>query len=145
MVAVRTEVLVCTPTDGRPQHTWERPFGARGRKPPQCPADRPAVVTNKTQTLHCVKGDHEWERPSQRGKLPVNCPNHVEAKPISTRQRSYSAPTGNVTDDGILEYRRTSTIAEERFQARRAAGDDRATRLIGMLREHGNDIQQHRS
>lgn len=33
----------------------------------------------KTVTLHCQAGNHEWERPSQRGRRPVNCPEHMDA------------------------------------------------------------------
>jgi hypothetical protein len=28
-------------------------------------------------TLHCQAGNHTWERPSQRGKRPFNCPEHA--------------------------------------------------------------------
>lgn len=28
------------------------------------------------RTLHCEIGDHDWERESQRGRLPRNCPTH---------------------------------------------------------------------
>lgn len=27
-------------------------------------------------TLHCHAGDHDWQRPSQRGRKPLNCPEH---------------------------------------------------------------------
>jgi hypothetical protein len=30
-------------------------------------------------TLHCETGNHNWDRPSQRGRKPKNCPEH---KPI---------------------------------------------------------------
>lgn len=30
------------------------------------------------KTLYCKAGDHNWERPSQRGRTPVNCPEHNE-------------------------------------------------------------------
>lgn len=29
-----------------------------------------------TKTLWCEAGQHEWEREAQRGRQPVNCPNH---------------------------------------------------------------------
>lgn len=33
------------------------------------------------RTLYCEAGDHEWERPAQRGRTPINCPDHAaEAK-----------------------------------------------------------------
>lgn len=31
----------------------------------------------KTVTLWCETGKHNWERPSQRGRRPVNCPEHT--------------------------------------------------------------------
>jgi hypothetical protein len=30
---------------------------------------------DKTVTLFCQAGQHEWQRPSQRGRRPLNCPN----------------------------------------------------------------------
>lgn len=32
------------------------------------------------RTLYCEAGDHNWERPSQRGRTPRNCPEHTEVK-----------------------------------------------------------------
>jgi len=32
------------------------------------------------KTLYCQAGDHTWERPSQRGRTPINCPEHSEVK-----------------------------------------------------------------
>lgn len=40
--------------------------------------------TSKTVELHCEAGNHKWERESQRGRRPINCPEHTvapEAKP----------------------------------------------------------------
>lgn len=34
----------------------------------------------KTVTLHCNAGNHSWERPSQRGKRPLNCPDCAPKK-----------------------------------------------------------------
>lgn len=34
----------------------------------------------KTVTLWCTTGEHNWERPSQRGKRPLNCPDHAPQK-----------------------------------------------------------------
>jgi hypothetical protein len=31
---------------------------------------------SKTIELHCELGNHEWSRESQRGRRPVNCPEH---------------------------------------------------------------------
>src|SRR5215207_6155699 len=33
-------------------------------------------MTTTTVTLYCEIGEHEWERPSQRGKRPKSCPEH---------------------------------------------------------------------
>lgn len=32
------------------------------------------------RTLHCQAGNHEWQRPAQRGRTPINCPEHTEVK-----------------------------------------------------------------
>ena len=32
------------------------------------------------RTLHCQAGNHEWERPAQKGRVPINCPEHREVK-----------------------------------------------------------------
>lgn len=36
------------------------------------------------RTLHCEAGNHTWERPSQRGRVPKNCPEHTEVKVASS-------------------------------------------------------------
>lgn len=33
-----------------------------------------------TVTLYCQIGDHKWERPRQRGRQPLNCPEHAPVK-----------------------------------------------------------------
>lgn len=30
----------------------------------------------KMVELYCQAGEHKWERPSQRGRRPINCPDH---------------------------------------------------------------------
>jgi hypothetical protein len=35
------------------------------------------TTSAKMVTLHCQAGNHTWERPSQRGKRPFNCPEHA--------------------------------------------------------------------
>lgn len=32
------------------------------------------------KTLWCKAGEHNWERPSQRGRVPHNCPDHTPEK-----------------------------------------------------------------
>jgi hypothetical protein len=34
------------------------------------------------ETLHCKRGDHEWNRPKKRGKKPTNCPDHTPVKEV---------------------------------------------------------------
>jgi hypothetical protein len=34
-----------------------------------------------TTTLFCEAGQHNWERESQRGRKPFNCPEHASAAP----------------------------------------------------------------
>ena len=95
--------LVCE-HDG---HIWQRE-SQRGRPPKFCPEHKPEdviktvkVQSNATehkpksildlvpgleevlaqdnmQTLHCQAGDHDWQRQSQRGKRPRNCPSHAQ-------------------------------------------------------------------
>jgi len=36
------------------------------------------------KTLHCEAGNHAWERPSQRGRVPKNCPEHSEPKVVNS-------------------------------------------------------------
>jgi len=38
------------------------------------------TTAGNEQALWCVPGDHEWRRPSQRGRPPRACPDHLEAK-----------------------------------------------------------------
>jgi hypothetical protein len=33
-----------------------------------------------TKTLYCEAGQHEWERPAQRGRAPISCPEHKDIK-----------------------------------------------------------------
>ena len=35
------------------------------------------------KTLHCQAGNHEWQRTAQRGRTPLNCPEHTEEKTIA--------------------------------------------------------------
>lgn len=36
-----------------------------------------------TVTLWCETGAHHWERESQRGRKPLNCPEHIPVKETS--------------------------------------------------------------
>jgi hypothetical protein len=44
-------------------------------------------------TLHCQIGNHDWERPSQRGRKPLSCPQCVGIAPSAG---SVKAPTVTV-------------------------------------------------
>ena len=47
-------------------------------KKPTTPRAKPASTqTSGDRLLWCEGGQHEWTRPSQRGRLPVNCPEHL--------------------------------------------------------------------
>ena len=37
-------------------------------------------MTMTTKTLYCEAGKHEWTRPAQRGRAPINCPEHKDIK-----------------------------------------------------------------
>lgn len=48
-----------------------------------------------TVTLHCQAGNHSWERPSQRGRRPLNCPAH------SAQVAAVTAPVEPAADDAL--------------------------------------------
>ena len=55
-----------------------------------------------TKTLYCEAGDHNWERPAQKGRAPRNCPEHQEQKLIvKSKSEPKSEPrqkkSGNLT------------------------------------------------
>lgn len=111
------------------EHYWLRP-AQRGRKPYHCPDhlpepdaprepvqraqngyteadaravgldDRARYEANQTVTLWCALGQHEWERPRQRGKKPLNCPEHQPVKE-STGQHGASEGQRDATKDAI--------------------------------------------
>jgi len=45
-----------------------------GTEPPSEPGASPGG--RETRTLWCERGQHHWERPATRGRLPRNCPDH---------------------------------------------------------------------
>ena len=59
------------------------------------------------RTLFCEKGQHEWERESQRGKLPKNCPEH---RLILTSEHKAKMQEG--------KQRKIHTEREQRIQER---------------------------
>lgn len=42
--------------------------------------------------LWCEAGAHEWERLSQRGRLPLNCPNHHQSDPPPQTKKLKTTP-----------------------------------------------------
>lgn len=44
--------------------------------------------------LHCELGDHDWERKSQRGRPPRNCPNHQPSKEKSDKTQTLYCEEG---------------------------------------------------
>lgn len=34
------------------------------------------IASGEWQELYCQNGDHDWDRPTNRGRKPVNCPRH---------------------------------------------------------------------
>lgn len=71
-----------------------------------------AVLLMKTRTLHCEAGGHDWEAPSQRGKVPKNCPDH-------------GGKTALRVDHGV----ETAIIDAELVSPGRLSGDQRAAEL----------------
>lgn len=51
-----------------------------------------------TVRLHCHAGNHDWDRPSQRGRRPFNCPEHSdEATPnVTTASAVPAIPDADV-------------------------------------------------
>lgn len=77
-------------------------------------------------TLHCESGDHPWERPSQRGRKPRNCPTHSEL-PVAV-----SVPSAPNTEGSM-----TST---EEGDGPAVKGVAAADRLMRLLRSRGTDL-----
>lgn len=54
-----------------------------------------------TKTLYCEAGQHEWERPAQKGRAPINCPEHkVQSLKVVTNTKSkpkQTRKTNNMT------------------------------------------------
>jgi hypothetical protein len=46
-------------------------------------------MSGKTVILRCEAGNHEWERPSKRGRIPANCPDHTP-KPSAKQEKAVS-------------------------------------------------------
>lgn len=41
------------------------------------PGLKDLLQQDETETLHCIAGDHSWQRAKQRGKKPMSCPEHA--------------------------------------------------------------------
>lgn len=66
------------------------------------PAFDQIAAESGDETLHCQAGDHIWRRPKQRGKKPINCPEHRPTPPAS----SGSQPTKLWCELGEHEWER---------------------------------------
>jgi len=82
----------------------------------------------KTVTLWCQAGKHEWERQSQRGRRPLNCPEHsVEA---DTTGASVEKIKGNL--DALEKAR---AVKVQRAQEREAENIANRERIANEARE----------
>lgn len=45
---------------------------------------------SETVRLHCETGNHDWDRPKQRGRRPTDCPEHSVKREPSGRTRDES-------------------------------------------------------
>lgn len=69
----------------------------------------------KTVTLHCRLGNHEWERPSKRGRQPENCPEH---KPAPGEMKRPLSDDAKVDKSHAYEKKRRENIEAILSQAR---------------------------
>lgn len=117
------------------------------------------------QTFTCETGGHEWERPSQRGRPPRNCPDHTpERLPATPRPPREGHPDeivftadewpGIGPDEEVVftwdrrEYRPTPPPKEYDAEAERLRLKEQAERRIDNLefnlKLNGTHISQHR-
>lgn len=90
------------------QHKWKRELGKRGRKPTTCPKHKPVSVPGDRgpKMLHCVIGDHEWEREPTRGRVPTSCPDHKATQTIVSAPRTESGKVSLHCEIGDHEWER---------------------------------------
>lgn len=79
--------------------------------------------------LYCQAGKHEWERPPQRGRPPLNCPEHAKAKPAPLPRR----PEENSADRMARLRERKAQKAQEREEMARLAEVERLIELRATL------------
>lgn len=87
-------------------------------------------------TLHCASGDHQWQRPSQRGRKPANCPAHADPKATvaATHTRvAVSVPDVPATNSDIPAALPDATDPL-------VTGEQRAALLMAKLRARGTDL-----
>jgi hypothetical protein len=82
----------------------------------------------KTTTLWCEAGKHHWERPSQRGRRPVNCPEHgagpvlvkkIEVRPKKTEQTGDPLAKARAAKEAKRESERIEAIERRRQELER--------------------------
>lgn len=77
----------------------------------------------KTVTLWCQAGKHEWERPSQRGRRPLHCPEHTVT--ADTSGASVEKIKGNL--DALEKARAVKVQRAQEREAERLAERERIT------------------
>jgi hypothetical protein len=110
------------------------------------------------RTLHCKAGNHEWQRPAQKGRVPVDCPEHktvVELKPKKIKKVKTQKMSGL---EKAQAARRDQRMQKEKEWAKRVEnvindprmtysmpkwGDSRQT-TVTKLRYIQDQLQNHR-
>lgn len=102
----------------------------------------------KLQALHCEIGDHDWSRPSQRGRPPRVCPEcqgenapavqRAILNPLDPRLTRY-LPSENAMSD-VEEHRMLHFIATTLKTGKSAYGGAREDADIRILTERAEDI-----
>lgn len=93
----------------------------------------------KTVTLYCEAGKHEWDRPSQRGRRPINCPEHTDAVVTpSTPKNEEAKVQARIRALELARQAKADNIAareRERDEARNRAREDAKVRITKVEAE----------
>ena len=68
------------------------------------------------KTLHCEAGNHEWQRPAQRGRIPINCPEHIEVKTnsgLSGIEAAHAARVSKKTEEEKIWAEKVDTVIND--------------------------------
>ena len=96
-------------------------------------------MKTKTRTVHCENGDHDYERPSQRGQLPRNCPDHKKP-PAPVEEAAEEFPVDEYPI--ICHVEPLPEAAEPDHAALETAGQRRAGHLEMLLKSRGTHLSQ---